>query len=348
MQAGTRPPGSTLLRFRTSLFSLGMSLRAAAGVLSLCLAAAGSAQRHEPGEETRRGLGPVRILIDSDAGNYYDDAFALACAALSSDRIRVEAVYAAPFVNSRVGDPGDGVDRSLVVIRRVMSALDREGTPPVLPGARRWMGENARPVPSEAVDDMVQRVMTSDRGIDYVVALGAATNVASALLQETKLAEKTTVVWLGGTPHHFPSASEFNLKSDPAAARVLFDSGAKLVHIPAAGVAEYLAVSREELEARLRGRSRVADMLLALVDEFAGADAESDNASTTLPVWDLAAIAALLDPSWVPTMRRFSPSLGRTLTWLHSPLRHKVRVAYRVDRDRVFTDFFAKIEAGRR
>ncbi len=316
-------------------------------MLYLALTAAGSAQQHGPDDETRRGLGPVRILIDTDAGNYYDDAFALAFAALSGERIRVEAAYAAPFVNSRAADPGDGVDRSLVVIRRVLSALGAEGSLPVLPGARRWMGEQARPVPNAAVDDMVERVMTSDRGIDYVVALGAATNVASALLQEPKLAERTTVVWLGGTPHHFPSASEFNLKSDPAAARVLFDSGAKLVHIPAAGVAEYLAVSREELNDRMRGRSRVADLLLDLVNEFAGVGGESDGASNTLPVWDLAAIAALVDPTWVPTMRLSSPSLGKSLTWLHSPHRQEVQVAYRVDRDRVFTDFFAKIEAGR-
>ena len=41
--------------------------------------------------------GPVRLLIDTDAANEIDDQFALAWALLSQDRLRIEAVAAAPF-----------------------------------------------------------------------------------------------------------------------------------------------------------------------------------------------------------------------------------------------------------
>ena len=41
--------------------------------------------------------GPIRVLIDTDAANEIDDQFAIAWALLSQDRLRIEAVTAAPF-----------------------------------------------------------------------------------------------------------------------------------------------------------------------------------------------------------------------------------------------------------
>ncbi|MDR1949972.1 MAG: hypothetical protein LBQ38_11320 [Spirochaetaceae bacterium] len=41
-------------------------------------------------------LGKVRVVIDTDAYNEVDDQFAITWALRSTDRIDVEAVYAAP------------------------------------------------------------------------------------------------------------------------------------------------------------------------------------------------------------------------------------------------------------
>ena len=89
-----------------------------------------------------------------------------------------------------------------------------------------------------------------DSGEDplYVVAIGAITNVASALLLEPRLAERIVVVWLGGQPLQAPSNREFNLRQDPVAARTVFDSGVPLVHIPCQGVTSHLHTTVAELE----------------------------------------------------------------------------------------------------
>lgn len=287
--------------------------------------------------------GRARVLLDTDAGNYYDDQFALAYAALSHDSVEIDAVYAAPFANSRVPDPAEGMERSYEEIERVLGVLRLNRRVPVLQGARRWMGPSARPVRSPAAEDIVERVMFGRQPIDYVVAVGAATNLASALLLEPGMATETTLVWLGGTPHDFPSASEFNLEQDPLAARKLFDSGARFMHVPAAGVAENLRASRNELEERMSGRSAVGDFLLDRVDRFF--DVGSDGASKTLPVWDMAPIAWLVNPDWVQSRVRPGPALSDSLTWLHSPYRHRIRSALRVLRDEIFTDFFRKIQS---
>ena len=71
--------------------------------------------------------GPIRLLIDTDAANEIDDQFAIAWALLSQDRLRIEAVTAAPFsfahhregllaaeAQLTGGARGDAIDEELV------------------------------------------------------------------------------------------------------------------------------------------------------------------------------------------------------------------------------------------
>ena len=76
----------------------------------------------------------------------------------------------------------------------------------------------------------------------YVAAIGAPTNIASALLMEPELVKKIVVIWLGGQPLYFPHGIEFNLMQDIEASRVLFNSGVPLVLIPCMNVASLLTI----------------------------------------------------------------------------------------------------------
>lgn len=294
----------------------------------------------EPRSQNRR----ARILIDTDAGNYHDDQFALAYALTSSEALQVDAVYAAPFVNRRVSSAGEGMQRSFDEIHRVLRASGHEGIP-VRKGAGEWLPSADEPVRSPAAEDLADRVMNTARPVDYVVAIGPATNLASAMLLEPGLASRTTVVWLGGTPHHFPSASEFNLRQDPLAVRHLLSAGSRLMHVPAEGVAEYLSSSQEELENRMRDSSRIGNYLLRRMAETVGQTGNPTGRSRTYPLWDVVPVAWLVNSDWVPATMAPSPVLGRSLQWSHSPYRHRIRVAYRLKRDEIFTDLFRKLSS---
>lgn len=52
----------------------------------------------------------------------------------------------------------------------------------------------------------------------YVVAIGAITNVASALLMRPEIKDRMVLVWLGGNSLEWPDNKEFNLFQDVAAA----------------------------------------------------------------------------------------------------------------------------------
>ena len=58
----------------------------------------------------------------------------------------------------------------------------------------------------------------------------------------------------------------------------------------------------------------------------------------------MAPIGWLVNPAWVQSAEQPSPSLSESLEWIARPDRHRIRVAIRIQRDRVFTDFFNKID----
>ena len=55
----------------------------------------------------------IRIVLDTDTYNEIDDQFALVYSLLSPEKIDLEAVYAAPFLNKRSTGPGDGYGKKL-------------------------------------------------------------------------------------------------------------------------------------------------------------------------------------------------------------------------------------------
>ncbi|PSQ07733.1 nucleoside hydrolase [Halobacteriales archaeon QS_5_68_33] len=286
--------------------------------------------------------GSVDLALDTDAYNEVDDQFAVAHALRSEHT--VEALYAAPFHNNRSDGPADGMAKSYEEIGRV---LDRLGeSRPVFRGAERYMDGVDDPVESPAVADLLERAHADRDGPLYVVAIGAATNVASAIATDPSIREEVVVVWLGGTPHGWHTAAEFNLSQDVPAARVLFDSGVPLVHVPTVNVAEHVRTTLPELRA-LFGDANGADggegddgaggIGQFLVDRVAGYEGAGERAWSKV-IWDLAATAVLATPGAVESVRVPSPMLTDGETWSHDAARHDVRVVRGLDRDAVFRD----------
>ena len=102
--------------------------------------------------------------------------------------------------------------------------------------------------PEPAVDAIARAVLERP-GELTLIALGPLTNVALALQQEPRLAEEVAeIIVMGGAveaPGNITEHAEFNTYNDPAAAGVVFDSGAQ-VTLVGLDVTEQVAVSREE------------------------------------------------------------------------------------------------------
>ena len=279
---------------------------------------------------------PAPVVLDTDAYNEIDDQFA-AAHLLRSDH-DVEAVYAAPFHNDRSDGPGDGMEKSYEELERLLPLLGRSDDL-ARRGAPRYMESPDDPVESPATADLVERARADRDGPLYVVAIGAATNVASAIASAPDIVGDVVVVWLGGHPVDWHTAEEFNLRQDRYAARVLFDSGVPLIHVPCLNVAEHVKTTVPELERHLRGRGEAADFLF---ERFAEYD-DTDGGVWSKELWDLAATAALAVPGAVESCLDHSPVLTSELTWSRDPNRHLIRRTTRVDRDAVLRDLFERL-----
>jgi purine nucleosidase len=283
----------------------------------------------------------VRMVLDTDTYNEVDDQFALTYALLSPAHMTVEAIYAAPFHNSRSSGPADGMERSYAEIHTLLDKLGRPDACPVYKGATAYLDKSLRPHESAATADLVARALASPADDPlYVVAIGAITNVASAILLEPKIIEHMVVVWLGGHALHWPHTQEFNLKQDVPAAQVIFNSGVPLVHIPCAGVTSHLLTTVAELERYVSGRGAIGEYLVEIVKGY-----HDDHVGWSKVIWDIATIAYLIDARWVPTELVHSPILTDQVTWSVDRSRHLIRYAYAIHRDPIFRDLFAKLAA---
>ncbi len=204
------------------------------------------------------------------------------------------------------------------------------------------MADVDTPVDSDAATAIIEAARAEDTPL-YVPVLGAATNVASALLLDPDIAHNVVVVFVAGWPSGSPHIDEsFNIIGDRAASTVLFTRAPKLLYLPGYGVAETLTVSKPEVDDYVRGRGALGDLLASRMDSMVAPDGNAEPGNRRV-MWDMAPIAWLIDPQWVPTFRTSRGVLGEDDRWEPAP--GEMTEAYSVDDVKVFTDFFARLES---
>ena len=281
----------------------------------------------------------IRMVLDTDTYNEVDDQFAVVHA-LNSE-LDVEAIYAAPFHNHRSDGPEDGMERSYEEILRLFGRMKSSPEVPIYKGSKGYLEAANRAQESPAARDLVERALSKDDRPLYVVAIGAITNVASAILIESSIIRRIRVVWLGGNAPWWPTAREFNLMQDIQAARIVFDCGAPVVQLPCQNVTSHLHTTIPELETSLRGCSSIGDYLVDIVRAY-----HEDHFAWSKVIWDIAATAYLVEPGWFKSNLIHSPILTDATTWSFDDSRHFIRCVYHIDRDSVFRDVFQKVQRG--
>lgn len=286
--------------------------------------------------------GKLNMVLDTDTYNEVDDQFALCYSLLSRERLNVQAVYAAPFFNDRSSGPEDGMEKSYDEIVRLLGTMNLQNQGFVFKGSRSYLPGEDTPVISPAAEDLVKKGMAMPEGeLLYVTAIGAITNVASALLMEPRLVEKICVIWLGGHPLTWPTAREFNLMQDVKAARVILNSGVPFILVPCMGVASHLTASIPELEAFLGGKNEMCDALVKLFSEYT-----DDPFGWAKEIWDVSTIGLLVNPDWAPMTIEPSPLLSEDCRWSRDASRHPIGVVQWLNRNAIFRDMYKKLAQG--
>ena len=294
-------------------------------------------------ERLKRPEGKIDVVLDTDTYNEIDDQFALAYLLRSGEKLNVKAIYAAPFYNEKSDGPADGMEKSFQEIHRILGLMDRQDMAEhVYRGSTAYLKNETEPVESDAARHLAWLAMqyTPEKPL-YVAAIGAITNVASAILLQPEIRDRIVLVWLGGNAHNWPDNQEFNLMQDVAAARVVFGCGAALVQLPCMGVVSAFTTCGRELEQFLRGKNALCDYLVDLAEREGGAG--SRYRCWTRAVWDVTAVGWLLNGGFMRDVLVPAPIPQYDHHYSFNPENHLIRYVYHIERDMLFDDLFRKL-----
>ncbi len=288
--------------------------------------------------------GKVDVVLDTDTYNEIDDQYALAYLINSDEKLSLKAIYAAPFYNQKSTSPEDGMEKSFQEIENILNLMERKDLKEIVfRGSSSFLKDESQPVLSDAAKDLAQRAMSySEESPLYVIAIGAITNVASALLLQPEIKNRMVVIWLGGNAFDWPHNIEFNLTQDVASARVVYGSGVPLVLLPCQGVVSSFRTSGPELEYHLRGKNKLCDYLIDVTTKEA--KEYGGNSTWTRVIWDVTAVAWLLDGDFMDDRLEHTPIPEYDHYYSKDPRRHLCKYVYSINRDKLFEDLFLKLQ----
>ncbi len=235
---------------------------------------------------------PMDVIIDSDLYNEIDDYYAIAYLFGHPERFRVKGVTIAPFFNFRVESIRQGIERSTQDLHKLLRLMGKEAFDRIYPGGDTYLPDEHTPVPSAAAEYIVEcsRSYSPEHRL-YIIAIGAITSVASAILMDPTLCDRIAIVWLGGNADTEPENREFNMYQDIAAARVVMDAPVPFMQVPCTGVVSAFTTGYYELEHFLKGKNPLCDYLFEYTATVGAA--ESDVPTWSRVIWDVVAVAAL-------------------------------------------------------
>ena len=273
----------------------------------------------------------IDIIFDADAKNEIDDQWALTLALLSPERFNILGIVGTTFA---WGGP-NSIEMSCKEIDTVLQFMELHDKIPVLRGSQP-MNYKYTPNPSEGVDFIIKKAMeyTPDNPL-WIMGLGAATNLASAILIEPKIMDRIVVFWHLRT--RWPDKCwNFNVFGDQHAARLLFDAPISFVLFD---TGTYLTCPMEESAQKIKPFGRIGEYLhnIRIGNDWY----ESD----TKGFFDLGDVAALLDPS-VAYMETVScPEVDHDLSYRFKGTKGRILRIYHVERDRTFELLYKRLEA---
>ena len=276
----------------------------------------------------------IRLIIGTDAKNEADDQFALVHALLSPT-FNIKGIIANHFekkqkVNSMID--------SYHEIKKVLNIMKRDDIP-VLMGSEKSLNDDRQCPLSEGADFIITEALKEGESPLYVLMIGSLTDIAIAYLNKPEIAEKLTVIWVGGGA--YPNGgSEFNIMNDIYAANIVFKSKLPLWHLPAS-VCASIRASFAELQCKVKPYGEIGRYLFEELMSVYSREEWPKNETWTL--WDSAGIGVLLDDQSYSYKSIIAPSISSDMAYIHDGLNREIRVYENVNDRFILEDFYSKL-----
>ncbi|WP_245810374.1 nucleoside hydrolase [Brachybacterium massiliense] len=301
-----------------------------------------------------------RLIIDNDFAGDPDGLVQLAHHLLSPSA-DIRAIVASHLGPGAAG--GIDLDDSAganTVAENLFALMGLDSTDLIVRGAPRMLTAADTPAPSPAVSVILDEALREDTDTPlFYAAGGGLTDLASALLMHPEIAERITLVWIGGPEHEGlasppPCASpfEYNLGIDLFAAQVVFSaSGLRIWQVPRDAYRQCL-ISMAELRTRMGSAGALGAFLLEELEhertqllERGGREVGETYALGDSPLVLLTVLQSMFEPdssssafATVPT-----PEITERGRYDTAAGARPMRVYTRLDTRLMFEDLFAKL-----
>ncbi len=199
--------------------------------------------------------------------------------------------------------------------------------------------------PRHGVDLIIDTIMEAEPKTISLVPTGPLTNIAMAIRKEPRIIDRVKeVVLMGGGMHvgNWSAVAEFNIKIDPEAAHIVFDAPWEVTMI---GLdVTHLALATDEVAAKIEALDTPLGQFVLDLFAFFRQAYHDEQGFEFPPVHDPVAVARIIDPSIVGTVRapisveiRGEHTQGMTVTELrpaHIPPDCHTQAAVSLDADR--------------
>lgn len=288
----------------------------------------------------------VRVIIHTDCKNEADDQYAVVHH-LMTPRFDVKGLVAGHFWKNpqQYGELGTAL-ASYYEIIKVMDLMGVKDQYPVKIGAPRGLEDEKTPIDSEGARLIIEEAMKDDKRPLYIACQGAVTDVASALLMKPEIADRMTVIWIGGGD--YPKGGfEFNLMMDIHAVNIIFSSKVPVWQIPKS-LYKVMAVSLAELQLKVRPCGEIGKYLFEQMVDLNHVAAKYDMAWPHGEIWglgDQGTVAVLMEElekvsyDMIP-----APRIAEDATYIHGQNNREIRVYNYLDARLTLEDFFAKLQ----
>ncbi|WP_165372785.1 nucleoside hydrolase [Pengzhenrongella frigida] len=302
-----------------------------------------------------------RVIIDNDFSGDPDDLYQVVHHVLSPS-VDIRAIIGSHL---RPDDPFDsGPDTAANAcqrLRELFAVMGLDAEDRIFQGADVALKDRTTAHDTPAARAIIAEAMRDDTDTPlFVVCGGGLTDLASAWLLEPRIAERLTVVWIGGPEYPQLAAEppgitnpEYNLAIDVVAGQVLFnDSPLDLWQVPR-NIYRQCLVSDIELRLRVAGRGPLGRFLydsISVVDRHVwatGALRAETYALGDSPLVLLTALQSYFQPDSSSSDHVVLPAplLDDTGAATPRPDGRPIRVYTRVDTRLMFEDMFGKLQA---
>lgn len=244
--------------------------------------------------------------------------------------------------------PTEGVELSYLEILTIFDKCGIASDGMVYRGAPEYLSDYDSPIESDSTRFIIEQARKRDEGPVYILAMGALTNVASALLLAPDIIDNIVLVWTASFPSYAPfcNAPSLNLVQDKLASRLIFECGVPHVYLPGYHVGAQLKISWPEMQQFVKPAGAIGDYLWHLYtnNPLHEMFAISNPETKTWVIWDIINVAWLFDPAYVSVHTVASPHLNKDLYWERDSNRHLMSEAFDVNRDLIFEDLYRTLE----